>query len=585
VFSKLKQWDLLAIYEKEEDRRMARVQLNIIAFNCFLSLLVLLINLTIWQDEPLTVILILGYILHLILFMLVIKDHLSASSLILTSAYMLLVSAIATIGGGLHDYVVLMYPVIIMYAGLTAQKRGLIFATLLTFAGLGWLVFGETFGWFVITASHVADRTDLIVSMILITLAAWMVHILISNMEYGLTQTWRELAERKRVENELRKLTRAVEQSPVSIMIADLNGNIEYANPHFMQTTGYSFEEIVGKSMNILKTDLTPPEMFNQWEAIKSGKEWRGEFVNQKKDGSLYYEAVILSPIIDVNGVTTHYLTIKEDITARKQAEADLRAAHAELEQRVRERTAELRVAVTSLEKAGRAKDEFLASMSHELRTPLSGILGNAEMLQLQIYGALTEKQTKSVAAIETEGKRLRDLVNAILDFSQLQSGPLSSNTAPCSLGVICYSALQATAGASAKKQQQVSFRISPDEIIINADERRIQQILLALLDNAIKFTPAGGKFGVDVIGDREKQRVKITVWDTGIGVKEEDLPRLFQPFVQIDARLAREYEGTGLGLALVKQLTEIFGGNISVESVYGQGSRFTVTLPWVRHF
>jgi PAS domain S-box-containing protein len=401
-------------------------------------------------------------------------------------------------------------------------------------------------------------------------------------VEYGLTQTWRELAERKRVENELRKLTRAVEQSPVSIMIADLDDNIEYVNPHFTQVTGYTFEEVVGKKTRILKTDSVPPEMYSQPDNIKAGKEWRGEFTNQRRDGSLYYESVIISPIIDLNGVATHYLTIKEDITARKKAEANLLAAHAELEQRVRERTAELQVAVTSLEKAGRAKDEFLASMSHELRTPLSGILGNAEMLQLQVYGPLTDKQINSVSAIENESRRLRELVNAILDFSKLQSGSFSTNTAPCSLGAICYSALEATADSSAKKQQQSSFSVLPDEIMIHTDERRIKQILLALLDNAVKFTPVGGKFGIDVIGDRDNHRVKITVWDTGIGVKEEDLPLLFQPFAQIDARLAREYEGTGLGLALVKQLTEVFGGNINVESVYGQGSRFTVTLPWV---
>lgn len=582
MFLKLKQWNLLAMYEKEEDRRMAHIQLSIIAFNCFLSLLVLIINLIIWQDKPLTMILIGGYGLHLILVLLVLKKHLSASSFVLTSAYVVMVSTIATIGGGLHDYVVIMYPVIIMYAGLTAQKRGLIFSTLLTFVGLSWLVFGEIHGWFVITVSHVADQTDLLVSIILIILAAWMVHFLIANMEYGLTQTWRELAERKRIENDLRKLTRVVEQSPVSIMIADLDENIEYINPYFTQITGYSFEEVVGEKMHAVKAYAPLPEKNLLWEAIKAGKEWRGESVNHKKDGSLYYESVIISAITNLNGVATHFLTIKEDITARKKAENDLLAAHAELEQRVRERTAELQVAVNSLEKAGRSKDEFLASVSHELRTPLSGILGNAEMLQLQVYGSLTEKQSKSISIIENEGKHLQELVDTILDFSQLQSGSLLTETALCSLGAICNFVLKATADSATKKQLQASFNISPETIMINTDEHRIQQILFALLDNAIKFTPSGRNFGIDVIGDRESHRVKITIWDTGIGVREEDLPRLFQPFAQMDARLAREYAGIGLGLALVKQLTEIFGGNISVESVYGQGSRFVVTLPWV---
>jgi len=206
------------------------------------------------------------------------------------------------------------------------QKRGLIFATLLSFAGLGWLVFGEIFGWFMIATSHIADPTDLLVSLILITLVAWMVYILVSNMEYGLTQTWQELAKRKRIEHELRKLTRAVEQSPASIVITDLDGNIEYVNPRFTQVTGYGFDEAIGENPRILKTDRTPPETHSQlWETITAGKEWHGEFVDRKKDGSLYYESAIISPITDVNGVATHYLAVKEDITERKQTENTLR--------------------------------------------------------------------------------------------------------------------------------------------------------------------------------------------------------------------------------------------------------------------
>jgi len=117
---------------------------------------------------------------------------------------------------------------------------------------------------------------------------------------------------------------------------------------------------------------------------------------------------------------------------------------------------------------------------------------------------------------------------------------------------------------------------------MIQTDELRIQQILFNLYSNAIKFTPAGGKIGIDVIGNRENKNVKITVWDTGIGIQNEDLPRLFHHFSQLDARLSREFEGSGLGLALSKQLAQLFGGNITVESVFGQGSRFTVTLPWM---
>jgi signal transduction histidine kinase len=138
------------------------------------------------------------------------------------------------------------------------------------------------------------------------------------------------------------------------------------------------------------------------------------------------------------------------------------------------------------------------------------------------------------------------------------------------------------TASSCEKKQLQVDLSIKPENIMLQTDEFRVQQILLNLFSNAIKFTPAGGKIGIDVSGDQKNKCVKIVVRDTGIGIKPEDLPNLFHPFTQLDTRLARDYEGTGLGLALSKQLIELFGGTISVQSVLGEGSSFTVTLPWI---
>jgi signal transduction histidine kinase len=152
---------------------------------------------------------------------------------------------------------------------------------------------------------------------------------------------------------------------------------------------------------------------------------------------------------------------------------------------------------------------------------------------------------------------------------------------APCSLGEICRSSLQMMAGQAADKNLQAGFSISPDRIDLNADARRLKQIVINLLSNAVKFTPQGGSFGIEVRGSVIEQQVSLTVWDTGIGISAQDQPRLFQSFIQLDARLSRQYQGTGLGLALVRRLAELHGGSVAVQSEPGQGSRFTVTLPW----
>ncbi|MCX6079417.1 MAG: HAMP domain-containing sensor histidine kinase [Chloroflexi bacterium] len=187
----------------------------------------------------------------------------------------------------------------------------------------------------------------------------------------------------------------------------------------------------------------------------------------------------------------------------------------------------------------------------------------------------------KNKAPTWVSGQRLLEIVNDMLDFSMIESGKVVLNLNPCSLEEICQSSLQLTESQAVAKGLKSSISIIPESILLNADARRLQKILVNLLGNAVKFTPKNGSFGIEARGDRIAGQVQITVWDNGIGIKDEDLPCLFQPFIQLDARLARQYEGTGLGLAMVHRLTELHGGSVSVQSVPGQGSRFTVTLPW----
>ena len=322
--------------------------------------------------------------------------------------------------------------------------------------------------------------------------------------------------------------------------------------------------------------------------AIETGEQVAVEYRYCSPGGSLQHFSTTIQPVKDAAGRVVRLAGVTLDITDLKTAQLALQTLNRELEQRVEERTAELTLsreaqaaANLALGKALRTRDEFMAAMSHELRTPLTGILGLTEVLQLNVYGDLNAKQVKAVHSIEKSGRRLLAVISDVLTFTTLQSGKYEVFLVPCSLVPLCHSALKAVEGAAAEKFLQLSFNTTHDLVMLHLDLHCMQQILANLLNNAVKFTPAGGRITLSVTGLADERLVRVSVSDTGIGIQSEDIARLFQPYVQIDARLAREYEGTGLGLALVKALAELQGGQVEVESIYGQGSTFTVILPW----
>lgn len=275
------------------------------------------------------------------------------------------------------------------------------------------------------------------------------------------------------------------------------------------------------------------------------------------------------------------YLQAQQEIAERKRAEAALEQERASLAQRVEERTTELRLANLELARSSQMKDEFMAAMSHELRTPLNAILGLSEALQELVYGPLTEKQIKSLNTIEQSGRQLLTMINGILDLTKIGAGKLDVQIEAVPVGRVCESSLRFVEQAADRKRLHVVKKFDSRVTMVQADERRLKQVLINLLDNAVKFTPEDGSIGLEVNGDVAQGLAHLTVWDTGIGVEPKDMARLFEPFVQLDARLSRHYSGTGLGLALVKRLAEVQGGSVSVESQIGRGSRFTISLPW----
>ncbi len=284
----------------------------------------------------------------------------------------------------------------------------------------------------------------------------------------------------------------------------------------------------------------------------------------------------------DLNRVLTQTnAALVAEIAERKRAEAALQEERASLAQRVEERTKELKMANEELAKAALLKDGFLANMSHELRTPLNSILGISEALQEQVYGRLNEKQIQAVGHVEESGRHLLVLINDVLDLSKIAAGKLELDMGTVAVERVCQASLRFIEQIAQRKHFNVSMNIDSAGMTIQADERQLKQILVNLLSNAVKFTPEGGAIGLEVAGNAEQGVMNFTVWDHGIGIAREDLEHLFQPFIQLDSRLSRQYPGTGLGLTLVHRLVDLHGGCISVESEVGKGSRFTVSLPW----
>jgi len=390
-----------------------------------------------------------------------------------------------------------------------------------------------------------------------------------------------DITEQKKNEEQIQLLSYAIEQSPVGIVMTDLNGSIEYVNDWFAAIVESSAADCIGHYILDYAKDLfTAGELEKIERTILRGEQWRGEYQNRRSNGELFWESISISPVMDDDHNVTHFLEIIEDITARKEAELQLIRLNTELEDRVRQRTEELHTANLSLEKASKLKDEFLASMSHELRTPLTGVLGLSEALQKGVYGPLNDKQLNILYTVEEGGRHLLNLINDILDLSKIEAGKTELQYSLAEASEVCQASLRMVKQIAVSRNQTVTFTQNQPDLVIYVDPRRFKQILVNLLGNAVKFTPEHGTLGLEVTADEENDMVHFTVWDNGIGIEEKNIGKLFQPFIQLDSSLSRSYTGTGLGLSLVKRLTELHGGHVTVTSETGKGSRFTVSIP-----
>ncbi|WP_277874357.1 MULTISPECIES: PAS domain S-box protein [unclassified Leptolyngbya] len=380
-----------------------------------------------------------------------------------------------------------------------------------------------------------------------------------------------DITERKRAEESHARLAAIIESSGDGILSTTLDGTINSWNRGAEEIYGYSAQEIIGQSITKLLPADRSHEEVQILERLKHGDRIdHFETVRQHKKGHLIDISLTISPIRNRKGELIGMSKIARDIKRRKQAEEQVRLS-----------SERISLANAELARAARLKDEFLAGMSHELRTPLNAILGLSEALLEEIFGTLTPAQREHLTTIEQSGKHLLELINDILDLSKVESGKMELAIAPVSVQALCDSSLNFVKQQAHHKRIKVHCRIDDELTEIEVDERRIRQLLVNLLSNAVKFTPEGGSIQLQVRADAFRETVDFSITDTGIGISQENIPRLFQPFVQLDSSLSRRYAGTGLGLALVRRISELHGGSVTLESQEGKGSRFTVTLPW----
>jgi len=304
-------------------------------------------------------------------------------------------------------------------------------------------------------------------------------------------------------------------------------------------------------------------------------------------DGSTRYLTLLTLPYLDATGRVQGLVQAITDVTdqsAIEQMHVQQRNELRLLQERLNRQNIELARINAELRRAHRQKDEFLAGISHEVRTPLSAILGLAELLRTGIVGPLTDEQREMVSRIEESGRHLLAVINDLLDLAKIEAGRFDLAPRMIMAHDLCRASVRMVRELVNRKNQKIHINLDPRVEGIYGDERRLRQALINLLSNAVKFTPPEGQIGIDLEGDPDNEVVRISVWDTGIGIAAEDMSRLFQPFSQIDNVYQRDQAGSGLGLVIVARLAELHGGGVSLVSEPGKGSRFTITLPWTRH-
>lgn len=373
----------------------------------------------------------------------------------------------------------------------------------------------------------------------------------------GIVSVVRDVTAQQETAEQIRLLSRAVEASPVSIVMSDVNGRITYTNPKFTEISGYTFAEAYGQNPRILKSGKTPPETYRElWQTILAGQTWSGEFLNQRKDGSLYWEWAIISPIIDPGSTQiTHFVAIKEDITQRKQMEMELRRSNAELQVRNQE------------------LDAFAHTVAHDLKSPMGIIAGFGELLQ-ESHAAMPPEQLHTILRTMTQSARkATDIIESLLLLASARQQDVVLVPLPMpEILLEVRHRLENAIQASGANVQMTDVAAWPQAL---GHPAWVEAIWVNYLSNALKYSEASPKI---VLGAELQQDgcVRFYVRDNGPGLTPEQQKRLFAPFERLNKS---KVTGHGLGLSIVHRLAERMNGQVGVISQPGQGSTFYFTL------
>jgi len=374
---------------------------------------------------------------------------------------------------------------------------------------------------------------------------------------------YQDITDRKIAENQLIKLSSAIEQNPVSVVITNYKGLIEYVNPKFTEMTGYKSEEVLGKNPRILKSGKMDPQIYTElWNTIISGKIWQGELINQNKSGEFYWAFKSISPIFDDKKQITNFVAIAEDITDKKKNEAELIKAKEKAEE------------------SDRLKSAFLANISHEIRTPMNGIMGFAELLKEPDLSP--ENQQEFIEVIEQSGQRMLNIINDLIDISKIEAGETILRIRETNVNKMLRELHLFFMPEVNQKNIYLDYHcdLSDDESNIETDITKLNQILTNLIKNAVKFTDKGSiKFGYK----HKDKMLEFYIADTGPGIPQEQKDFIFERFRQGSQSLNKIHEGAGLGLAISKAYIELLGGSIWIESEFGKGSIFSFDTP-IKH-
>lgn len=376
-----------------------------------------------------------------------------------------------------------------------------------------------------------------------------------------------DLQEIRQKQADLNKLSKAVENSPASVMITDAEGTIQYVNPTFVDMTGYSFDEAVGQKPSLLKSGATPPETYRElWRTIRSGAVWRGEIMNRRKNGELFWEKTLISSVRNELGEITHFVAVKADVTARKRAEKELREINSSLEQRVADRT-------RRLEEAYKEQASFSYAVSHDLRGPLRAIHGFAHAMEEDCAGCTKSTSLQHLKRVQKASIRMSHIIDDLLALGEI--GKTTLQAGPVNLSEIAGSVLEWL--AAQHPERKVDIEVA-DDIVANGDPRLLRIVLENLLGNAWKFTANRNEARIAFGCVEEGGTRTLFVRDNGAGFNMNYASQLFKPFQRLHTSV--EFEGTGIGLATVHRIIARHGGRIWANSSPDEGTTFSFTLP-----